>query len=223
MNIFIFVLLLSASAFFSGSETAFLSLDKIRLERIESMDNPTAGRVVKLLADPHKLLLTILIGNTLVNIAASAVLADFFYSTMGEKGIGVSIIAMTILVLIFGEVTPKRFALMNGQRFSFFSSRFIKVLEWLFTPVRLVLAGISYSIVRGLGFKVSSEKPVITQQEIRSLFSHGRKHGVVKGKEKEMIDGILEFKELNAADIMTPRIDIEAVDLTRPYRDYKRK
>ncbi|MFH1878773.1 MAG: hemolysin family protein, partial [Candidatus Omnitrophota bacterium] len=213
MYIVIFIILLILSSFFSGSETAFLSLDKIRLKQIENMKKPAAKRVVELLSDPHKLLVTILVGNTLVNIAASALLAEIFLSFFGEKGVPLSIITMTIIVLIFGEVTPKRFALSNALNFSFFASFPVKIFERIFTPVRVILISISYSIVKTLGLKISSEIPKITEQEIRSLLSLGKKRGVVKEKEKDMIDGILEFKELNAADIMTPRIDMTALDL----------
>ena len=214
MEIAVFVLLIMASAFFSSAETAFMSLGKIRLKQIESMDHRSARRVVALLADPHKLLITILVGNTLVNVAASAVLAYLFFNIMGEKAIGLSIPVMTVIILLFGEVTPKMFALTNGEKVSFFASLPIRVLEGVFTPLRLVLSNIAYSIVRGLGLKVFSEHPGITEQEIRTLFLLGKKRGVVKEKEKDMIDGILEFKELNAADIMSPRIDIVALDLT---------
>ncbi len=214
MDIAAFVLLIIASAFFSGSETAFLSLDRIRLKQIEALETPPARRVTTLLADPHRLLVTILVGNTLMNIAASAVLADFFYTAMGEKGIAVSIAVMTAVVLVFGEVTPKMFALANGQRVSFFASLPLKALEWIFAPVRFVLSRIAYAIVSALGLKIPSERPEITEQEIRSLFLLGKKRGIVKEKEKDMIDSILAFKELNAADIMSPRIDIVALDLT---------
>ncbi|MFH1847492.1 MAG: hemolysin family protein [Candidatus Omnitrophota bacterium] len=215
MSTVIFFLLLLASAFFSSAETAFLSLDKIRLKRIESMVRPSALRVVKLLSDPHKLLITILVGNTLVNIAASAVLADYFYNAMGEKGVIFSIVSMTVVVLIFGEVTPKMFALANNEKVSFFSSFPLKLLEVIFAPIRIVLTAISHAIVKGIGVKISTEHPKLTEQEIRSFFSLSRKKGVVKRKEKDMIDSILEFKELNAADIMTPRINIIALDLTQ--------
>lgn len=223
MNIAVFVILLIASAFFSGSETAFLSLDKIRLKQIERSDHPSARRVVKLLTDPHKLLITILIGNTLVNIAAAAVLADFLYRIIGEKGIGLSIVAMTIIVLIFGEVTPKMFALAHGERFTFFASVPIRILEMVLAPIRIVLSNISYTIVRGLGLKVSTERPGITEQDIRSLISLGEEKGIFKESEKDMIDSILEFKELNAADIMSPRIDIVALDLTMDRDDLIRE
>jgi len=214
VDIAIFVILLAFSAFFSSSETAFLSIDKLQFKQIETVKTPFSRRVISLLKDPHKLLITILIGNTLVNIAASAVLADFFYRTMGEKGIGYSIIIITFVVLIFGEVTPKTFALYYGSRIAFFASIPLKVLEKIFAPVRVVLSGISYAIVKSFGIKVTSERPKITEQEIRSLFLLGKKKGIVKEKEKDMIDNILEFKELNSADIMSPRIDIVALDLT---------
>ncbi|NQT33045.1 MAG: HlyC/CorC family transporter [Candidatus Omnitrophica bacterium] len=218
MDIAIFAFLLISSAFFSASETAFLSLGKFKRKQIEDMDSPSARRVVALLSDPHKLLVTILAGNTLVNIAASAILADLFYNGMGkrEEAVWLSIVSMTLIVLIFGEVAPKMFALANNERVSFFASTPLKFLEKLFTPIRVVLSGISYSLVKWLGVKASSEESPITEQEIKTLFSAGKKSGVVKEKEKDMIDSILEFKELNVADIMTPRIDVEALDLTKP-------
>ncbi|MEA3489066.1 MAG: hemolysin family protein [Candidatus Omnitrophota bacterium] len=215
MDIVVFIFLLIASAFFSSSETAFLSLGKIKLKQIERMDRPDAKRVVELLSDPNRLLVTILVGNTLVNIAASAVLADFCYGSFGEKGVPIAIVSMALIVLVFGEVTPKMFALANAQGVSFFAAVPLKLFEKIFAPARIVLSNISYSIVRTLGIKVSSESLKITEQDIRFLFAIGKKRGIVKEKEKEMIDGIFEFKELNAADIMTPRIDVAALDLTK--------
>ncbi len=191
-----------------------MSLGKIRFKQIESMQKGSARRVVGLLANPHRLLITILVGNTLVNIAASSILAEIFYCNMGEKGIGISIIAMTAILLVFGEVTPKMFAIAHSMEFSFFAALPLKFFEALLAPVRVTLSNIAYFIVRNLGLKVKSEKPGITEQEIRSLFSIGKKKGIVKEKEKDMIEGILEFKDLNAADVMTPRIDIVALDLT---------
>jgi putative hemolysin len=210
----VFILLLIASAFFSSSETAFLSIGKIKLKQIEGMGRPAARRVVTLLANPHKLLVTILVGNTLVNIAASAVLAEVFYRRLGEKGILISIVAMTVIVLIFGEVTPKMFALANAMKVAFFASLPLSFFEKIFAPIRSVLSNISHGIVKSCGIKVSLDRPGITEQEIRSLLHLGKKRGIVKKKEKDMIDSILEFKELNAADIMTPRIEMVALDLT---------
>ncbi|MDP8299510.1 MAG: hemolysin family protein [Candidatus Tantalella remota] len=214
MDTALFVILLLASAFFSSSETAFLSLDRITLRQMEETGRPSEHRVISLLSRPRKLLVTILVGNTLVNIAASSVLGDFFYGLMGESGVPFSIITMTVVVLIFGEVTPKMFALANAKDVSCFVSMPISFFEKVFSPARSVLLGIAYAIVKPLGIKAFFEEPKITEQEIRSHFSLGKKHGVVKGKEKDMIDSILEFKESNSADIMTPRIDMDALDIT---------
>ena len=216
MDIIIFILLLAASAFFSGSETAFLSIGKVTFKQIEHMDSPAAKRVVAILGDAHKLIITLLVGNTLVNIAASSVLADIFYRNFGEKGIPFSIVTMTLVVLVFGEVTPKMFSLSNAVNVSFFSSLPLKVFEMIFTPVRVVLEKMSRWIVSSMGVPVVKRHADITEEEIRSLFSIGRVKGVVKEKEKAMIEGILEFKESDAADLMTPRIDVIALDLSMP-------
>jgi len=205
---------MAASAFFSGAETAFFSLDNLRLGQVEKLNIPASKRVIKLLTDPYRLLITILIGNTLVNIAASAVFAGFFFKIMGEKGIGLSIALMSIIVLIFGEVTPKMFALSYGDKITFLIALPIKLLGKIFTPFRVVLTGIAQYILRGVGIKISTAGPKITEREIKSILSLSRTHGVVNKKEKDMIEGIFDFKELNAADIMTPRIDIVALDLT---------
>ncbi|MDP8257991.1 MAG: hemolysin family protein [Candidatus Aadella gelida] len=214
MYILILTILLIFSAFFSGSETAFFSFDKLRMGQIEKLKIPASRRVMKLLKDPYRLLVTLLVGNTIVNIAASAVFTEFFLSRMGENGIGVSIVLMTVIVLIFGEVTPKMFALSHGEKMAFMTALPIKVLDTLFSPMRVVLTSIAKYILRSFGVKTSISVPTVTEREIRSILHISRKHGVVKKKEKDMIEGIFEFKELNAADIMTPRIDVEALDLT---------
>jgi CBS domain containing-hemolysin-like protein len=204
---------LIASGFFSGSETAFLSLGKIKLRQIEGLHHPAANRILRLLSDVHKLLITILVGNTLVNIAASAIFASIFYRSFGEKGVGLSIVIMTLILLVFGEVTPKMYSLSHAETVSFLASLPLMFMEKVFAPLRIVLGGISKAVVRGLGMKIPPERVVITEQEIRSLFSIGEEKGIVKGHEKEMVYSILEFKDLNAADIMTPRIDMTALDM----------
>ena len=213
MDIALFVLLLIASGFFSGSETAFLSLGKIKLRQIEGLRHPAAKRIINLLSDTHKLLITILVGNTLVNIAASAIFAGIFYKAFGEKGVGLSIVAMTAIILIFGEVTPKMYSISHAESVSFVASLPLLFFEKVFAPLRIVLSNAARAIVRSMGIKIDFKEEKITEQEIRSLFSIGEKKGVVKGEEKEMIYSILEFKDLNAADVMTPRIDMDALDM----------
>lgn len=223
MEIPILIVLIIASGFFSGSETAFISLDKFRIKQIEEMNTAPSRRVIRLLSDPYKLLVTILLGNTMVNIAASSLMTKLFYLKLGEKGVGISIVVMTVVILIFGEFTPKMFSLSNAKKVAFLSSPLLAIIEKLLTPLRVVLVKFSGMIVRGMGFRASPEKHRITEQEIRSLFSMSTKRGIVKEKEKDMVESILQFKDLNAADIMTPRIDIEALDLTLKRNDIVEK
>jgi magnesium and cobalt exporter, CNNM family len=210
----IIIICLVFSAFFSGSETAFLSLGKLRFKRIEDSSHPSSKKVISLLSDPHKLLITILIGNTLVNIAASSMMTTYFYDYFGEKGVAISILAMTTLILIFGEVTPKMLAFSRAESFSFFAAPPLRLFERLFFPFRYVLDHISTGLIKAMGIEIRSEKPQITEQEIRYLFSVGEKRGIVKEKEKDMIYNVLKLNDLNAADIMTPRIDVMALDIT---------
>ena len=213
MGFVIFLLLLLLSALFSSSETAFLSIGKIRVRRMESIGTPGSRRVLKLLKDPHKLLITILVGNTFVNIAASSVMADTLYGFFGEAGVGVSIVVMTGILLIAGEVTPKMFALKNAVNLAFFTSIPLIFFEKIFFPVSWVLERVSRFIVRAMGIRIITERQKVTDAEIRSLFSMGQKRGVVKEKEINMVENVLSFKSSDAADIMTPRIDLVALDL----------
>ncbi|MBU1084569.1 MAG: hemolysin family protein [Candidatus Omnitrophota bacterium] len=213
MDITILIMLLAASAFFSGAETAFFSLDNLRREQIRRLNTSSSDRVMSLLAQPYRLLVTILVGNTLVNIAASSVFASVFLRMTGEKGIGFSIALITLILLIFGEVTPKMFALSHGKRIAVIIALPVKMFGIIFSPVRVILTGIADRILHKLGVKAVSAETGITEREIRSVLSLGREKGVVNRKERDMIEGIFDFKELNAADIMTPRIDIVALDL----------
>ncbi|KJJ83952.1 hemolysin [Candidatus Omnitrophus magneticus] len=213
MDIPLFIILLILSAFFSVSETAFLSLGKVRIKQIESSSSRASKNVARLLSDPNKFIITILLGNTLVNVAASSMMADIFYSFMGDAGLGLSIFLMTVILLIFGEVTPKMFAIKNAVKVSLTASFLVVIFEYLLTPVRVLLTKVSYWISKMLGVTVSLEKRPMTSEEIRSLFLICKEKGVVKEKAEEMVDKILRLKQLNVADIMTPRINVFAIDL----------
>ncbi|MBF0252936.1 MAG: HlyC/CorC family transporter [Candidatus Omnitrophica bacterium] len=208
----IFILLLF-SAFFSGSETAFFSLSRLALKRFSASDKPKEKSVGKLLLDPHKLILTILIGNTLVNILSSSVLANILYNSFGEKGIGISIFLALFLLLIFGEITPKMFALSTAEKYTIFAAGPVSVIEKLFTPVRFVLDRVSRIFINLLGIKINEKKSALSEQELRYLFDESHKKGIVKEKEKKMLKNVFTLNDLNAADIMTPRINVFSLDI----------
>ena len=209
-----FLILMFFSAFFSGSETAFFSLGKVRYHQIKNLKKATAQRVVFLLSNPDKLIVTILIGNTIVNIASSCILASFSYSFLGERGVLISIFVMLMLVLIFGEVTPKKLALMSARRFALITAFPMHFFQYIFAPFRAVINWIATGLLKTFGFRVRAGKVRITEQEIMNVFSIGEEKGVVKGKERDMIESILRLKDLNAADIMTPRINLVALDMS---------
>jgi putative hemolysin len=194
-------------------------MGKIRVKRLEMMRTPNSRRILALLSDPHKLLITILVGNTFVNIAASSVMADLMYTVFGEAGVGVSIVFMTAVLLVLGEVTPKMFALKNAVDLAFFSSIPLIFFEKMLFPFRWVLEKISRSIVSCMGVSIRTEKAKVTVEDIRSLFSMGKSKGVVKEREKDMVDSVLSFKNSDAADVMTPRISLVAIDLGKSRED----
>lgn len=213
MLIILFIFLVSCSFFLSGSETAFFSLGKIRLKQIENLHDPAAKRVEKLLRDPYKLLITIVVGNEIVNISASSIMSKLCYVNFGERGVLYSILITLAILIVMGEVTPKMLALANAVRYSLFASRPMMFLERLFAPLRFVLTTAAHGIVRALGVNITHDHYGITKQEIKSILTLGKKSGVVKEKETNMVENVLEFKETNAADIMTPRINMVALDL----------
>lgn len=211
--IVLFIFFVFCSFFLSGSETAFLSLGKIRLKQIENLHDPASKRVEKLLRDPYKLLITIVVGNEIVNISASSIMSKLCYVNFGEEGILYSIVITIATLLVVGEVTPKMMALANASKYSLFASRPMMILERIFAPLRYMFTGAAYGIVRALGVNISHDHYGITKQEIRSILTMGKKSGVVNEKETAMVENILGFKDTNAADIMTPRINMIALDI----------
>ena len=136
MIVLTIILLIFLSAFFSGSETAFISLDKITLKQIETSTRKRYKNITRLLSDPHKLIISILIGNTIVNIAASSLVTGLFYGLFGEKGVAFSIIGMMAILLVFGEVTPKMFAFSYPLKYSSYASTPLLLFEKIFSPMR---------------------------------------------------------------------------------------
>jgi len=212
------VVLLLLSAIFSGAETALTTLSKLKLKHLQE----TLGKKGKILDlwlhHPRRLLTTILVGNNLVNVAAAAiatVLALNFAQARGmshSTGVGIATGVMTLVILIFGEITPKTFAQQNSERLAPGALRFIYFLSFVFFPLVKVLAFISQTIIRLLGGKVAKSSPFLTDQEIKSLISAGEKEGVLETEEKEMIEGVIEFGDTEVSEIMTPRVDILAIE-----------
>jgi len=223
--IIIFILL---SAFFSGSETAFFSLSKIQLKKLEKSKSKKAKRIFRLLKKPHQLLIIILLGNTIVNVAASSIAAlvaivigeNLFPKTSTIIVIIFEIILMTFLLLIFGEITPKLIAFSSPEKFAGFSSFFIIILGYVLWPIIKILEQISALFTSRKSHQIHEN---LTSEDFKNLFTSKATQDSLEEKEKKMIAGILRFSSTSAKEIMVPRVDIVAVDSAAGISELKEK
>ncbi|MEA3560249.1 MAG: hemolysin family protein [Candidatus Omnitrophota bacterium] len=202
------------SAFFSSSETALFSLNKLQVRKI-NITSPGSGKVISRLLDfPRRTLITILIGNMAVNIGLTSIIAFLFIQVLGDKGIGPAIGLVTFLLLIFGEVTPKLLAIKNPEKFSSFSARPLEIFARIIFPVRKLLGIISDSILSIFIKDVELKKAFVTQKELKNLVSISQEEGVLEKEERDMIESLLEFGEREVKEIMVPRTDIVACQIS---------
>ena len=215
-QILILVGLIILSAFFSGVETALFSLNKLRIKHLVKQKVKGAKLVEKLKNKPHRLLITILIGNNVVNIGASALATSIAYGISANYAVGMATGIMTLVILIFGEITPKSFATVHNEKVSLKVAGIINVLQIALFP--LVILFESFTILLRKMFKYE-EGPLVTEEEIKTFVSVGAELGEVKESEKKMIHRIFRFTDLTAKDIMTPRHDITKVSINDKIKD----
>ena len=204
------VFLVACSAFFSASETAFSSLNQIRLKSRAEDGDASAARVLAMAEKYDKLLSTILIGNNIVNIAAASIGTILFTRALGaERGATMSTIVLTIVVLIFGEVTPKSLAKEMPETVATAVSPMLNLLMVLFTPLTWLFS----QWKRLLGhFVHSTEEDTITEGELMTMVSEAENDGELTDRESELIRSALEFDDVEVEEILTPRVDVVAVE-----------
>lgn len=210
--IFIFIILISLSALFSMSETAFMSINKIRVKTLAEENNKKAILILSLLKEQNRLLSSVLVGNNLVNIAASSLTTSFVISIFGNEGTGVAIATglVTLIILIFGEITPKSLATQNAESIAFGVCRFIKFITIVFTPVVAILNIVSGFFVRLFGGN-AIKGPTMTEEDLKTIVTVSHEEGVLEDEEKEMIHNVFEFGDTEIKEIMTPRIHVESI------------
>ena len=218
-QIVLLVILLAMSGFFSMSETALMALSKIRIRHMVEDGVKGAKLVEKLSEDPSRLLGAILIGNNIVNIGASALATSIAVKAIGESGVGLVTIIMTILVLIFGEITPKSIAKQNSEKVALAVSKPINIIVKLFKPFIFVFTSISGLFIRLLGGDPKATQPFITEEELKTMVGVSEEEGVLEGVEKEMIFNVFEFADSQVKDVMVQRMDIVAVDINSTYEE----
>ena len=208
----VLVALFGLSAFFSGSETALFALTPVQAQRIRDR-NPRAGvRLQRLLSQPERVLSTILIGNTIVNVAISSVAFLVVHMLTPEHSTLVAIPATTVLLLLFGDLVPKRLAIAHAERLAPFFSAMLVVWMRVFAPLGQLLEICSSRLRRFL----LPERKALNDAELRTMMQVGAEQGVLDAEERSMVDGIMRLSELKASDAMTPRVDLVGIDLDDP-------
>ncbi len=207
----ILAVLLAASAFFSGSETALFSMGPLRRRNLRQRRPRAAERVDRLLADPHRILSTILIGNTAVNVACSSLGYEMARRIGLPRPEAAAIAGVTLLLLTFGEVVPKILAIRKAALISSINAPLLEGTARLLAPLRITLEKITGAVLS----RTAPEIPggALTEEEYRTTIRIGRRRGVLLPGEERMIAGILDLDAANAADVMTPRVDVVYLDL----------
>ena len=212
------VVLILLSMIFSASESAFLSINKLRLRLLRNKKDKRAIRAGKLLDKKEKLLNTILVGNNIVNIALSAIITSIALELFGSAGVGYATVIVTILLLIFGEITPKTIGTRHPEGVAFLFAPLIKFFSWIFTPVVFILTKVTRLIASVFGVKFSEKKVSFTEEEIKQFIQVGEEEGVLQAGEKAMMHRVFKFTDLSAKEIMVPRTKITAIPMDITYQ-----
>ncbi|WP_380675119.1 hemolysin family protein [Salinigranum sp. GCM10025319] len=205
--------LIGLSAFFSSSEIAMFSLAKHRVDNMVEEGVPGAAAVKQLKEDPHRLLVTILVGNNLVNIAMTSIATGLLAIILDNQGLAViaSTFGITALVLLFGESAPKSYAVENTESWSLRVARPLKLSEYVLFPLIVVFDYLTRLINRVTGGRSAIETSYVTREEIRDIIETGEREGVIEEDEREMFQRVFRFNNTIAKEVMTPRLDMTAV------------
>ena len=204
---------------FSATESAFLAVNKLRIQSLKNSRNKRAMRVWHLLQDKERLINTLLVGNNIVNIIISSILAYIALDLFGSAGVGIATFVATMVLLIFGEITPKTIATHHPESIAFFFCGFIYVLEFLLYPLVVLFTGFSRAFLKIFGINTKEKKISFTEEEIKTFIDVGSEQGVINKNEKTMMHRVFKFTDLAARDIMTPRKNIKAIPLTATFTE----
>jgi CBS domain containing-hemolysin-like protein len=217
--LFIIVILLWLSAFFSSSETALTTVNKIRIRTMADSGDKRAVWVRKLGENQGKMLSAILIGNNVVNLSASSMLTVLVTELFGSAAAGLATGILTLLILIFGEITPKTMATLEAERYALRVGHLIYVLMTLLTPVIFLVNQMSFAVLKLLKVDPNRQREEITEDELRTIVEVGHENGVIESEEKEMINNVFDLGDSVAKDVMVPRIDMAFINIDAGYEE----
>lgn len=213
------IILLVLSAFFSSAETALVTVNKIRMRSLMEEGNKRAETVTRITDDSGKMLSAILIGNNIVNISASALATTLTANVFGSQFIAYVTGLLTLLVLIFGEVTPKTMATVYADKMALRYAPTIAFLMWLLTPVIWIVNTLSRGVLWVLRVDPDQKGAAITENELRTIVEVSHEEGVIESEEKKMINNVFDFGDSQARDVMIPRIDMTVADINSSYAE----
>lgn len=215
---FLLVFLLLLSAFFSSAETAFSSANKIRLKNYADENRKGSKNALMISENFDKGLSTILVGNNVVNIGAATISGKLATDLFGAgTGMIINTVVMTSLVLVFGEILPKSYAKENAERFALKISGILSLLMKLLAPVTMIFTGLKKAISKVI--KSNDHSPLVTEEELKVMVTLSEEEGVIDKKERELVHSALDFNDIVVGEILTPRIDMIAVEVKSKHED----
>lgn len=207
------------SAFFSSAETSMTTVNRIRVQSLVEQGNKNAMILDKVISDSAKMLSTILIGNNIVNMAAASLMTTLTIQVLGNAYVGLATGALTLLILLFGEITPKTLATIHSETLALSYARVIYILMIILTPAVFIIGKLSNGVLFLLKVNPNARPNTMTEHELRTLVNVGQEDGVIEREEKQMIYNVFDFGDSAAKDVMIPRIDMTLVDINSTYEE----
>ena len=217
IKLILLFLLLFLSAVFSSMETSMTCLNQMRLRGLAEEGNAKAGILIKILSNKSRMLSAILIGNNIVNLSASSLATTLAISLFGNTYVGIATGILTILILIFGEITPKTMATQKADSMAMGYARILWFLMTVLRPVIFIINKLSNGVLRIMGIDPNAKTEVITESELRTILDVSHEEGVIEQEEKFMINNVVDFGDSLAKDIMIPRIDMVSINAQATY------
>lgn len=221
IQLLMLIILILLSAFFSSAETSLTTVNQIKLQALAEEGNRRAATVLQIKNNPSKMLSAILIGNNLVNNFITAIATALAIKLFGSGSVGAVTAILTVIVLIFGEITPKTIASANSEKLALAYGGIIYALVKIMTPVIFIINQICRFFLKALHINTDSSMNVMTEMELRTIVDVSHKDGVIETSEREMIYNVVDFGDSQAKDVMVPRADMVCVSETASYQEIR--
>ncbi|MEY8337833.1 hemolysin family protein [Lachnospiraceae bacterium 62-35] len=215
----VLVVLLGLSAFFSSAETALTTVNKMRIRTMAEAGDRQAVILTKVIENPGKMLSAILVGNNIVNLSSSALSTSLAMELWGSKAVGIATGILTLLILVFGEITPKTLSTIHSETIALKYAKSIYMLMTVATPIIILVNKMSLGVLFLLRVDPDKKQESITEDELRTIVEVSHEEGVIQSEEKKMINNVFDFGDARAKDVMVPRIDMVFIDVDATYEE----